>query len=77
MSGGGAILPLAALLQRPGSVSQAQEAARPLTASTPEEEVYALRRLGRAPSLHDAIAVLRANYPAADPSNVEDIGFLG
>ena len=59
---------LAALLQRFSTVETVQAAARPLTASTPEEEAYALRRLGRAPSLTEAIAVLQANYPAADPA---------
>jgi hypothetical protein len=54
-------------LQTPEPVQPLQEAARPLTLSTPEEEAYALRRMGRVPSLQEAIAVLQTNYPGAEP----------
>lgn len=54
-------------LQTPEPLQSLQEAARPLTNSTPEEEEYAMRRMGRAPSLQEAIAVLQTNYPGAEP----------
>lgn len=53
-------------LQMAEPLQPLQEAARPLTGSTAEEEEYAMRRMGRVTSLQEAIAVLQTNYPGAE-----------